>query len=627
MPRRRGVLSWLGLGLTAATAETNVPAAGQGLAVGSVLPVGTVDALMRLQPKQATAGGPVMCDLAGYHQPGDGGGGLFDWQPGATTAADGFLVFRPAATAPGAPGRWVRRLPYDGAVTFEMAGAVGDGTTDDWPAADRVMRHLGAVGGGLIKLLPTRRYLLSQGLDLGSHGLAGIVIEGASAPLRNSESWIPDEFQGSRIVLPPGRTVQVGPGCIVRRLLIWRQGLPDKPTSLADIRRRVNQWFQEDGVHAPLSTGITVLYPNVTIEHVMVVGFHTGIRLQGGNSRVERCYVDCAGYGIECTKITGTCQISEVVMFGMWSTAVAATVKDALGDHGYRPGTAIYAHDRCDGLQINSCQAEHWVNGLILRNVWLVSVFQFNAETPENDGQPTYGIWTQEEVRHVNIIDPRLVTMSTTIRFSHATPTSDVTLIGGSLEMNGASGHCIELDAGTSGQIFGTMVSNPNDVIVAAAPGIRPWKIVGLKIWASAHLPWLSIAPASLPMLYLAGTRALDGHNERFRQSHINERTVISTAAGIPTADGSPDAPMTVECISAARGPVKTLALHRNGVEVGSLQATAEGLTVAARQIGFFGAVPADKPVVTGAKGDNPALASLLAALARLGLLTDRTSA
>ena len=42
--------------------------------------------------------------------------------------------------------------------------------------------------------------------------------------------------------------------------------------------------------------------------------------------------------------------------------------------------------------------------------------------------------------------------------------------------------------------------------------------------------------------------------------------------------------------------------------------------------IGFFGANPAAKPTITGAKDGNAALASLITALAQLGLVTDSTS-
>lgn len=42
-----------------------------------------------------------------------------------------------------------------------------------------------------------------------------------------------------------------------------------------------------------------------------------------------------------------------------------------------------------------------------------------------------------------------------------------------------------------------------------------------------------------------------------------------------------------------------------------------------ASSLGFFGASPSARPSVSGSRGGNPALASLLAALAGLGLVTD----
>jgi hypothetical protein len=43
--------------------------------------------------------------------------------------------------------------------------------------------------------------------------------------------------------------------------------------------------------------------------------------------------------------------------------------------------------------------------------------------------------------------------------------------------------------------------------------------------------------------------------------------------------------------------------------------------------MGFFNTAPVAKPTVTGSRGGNAALASLLTALANLGLITNNTSA
>ena len=50
------------------------------------------------------------------------------------------------------------------------------------------------------------------------------------------------------------------------------------------------------------------------------------------------------------------------------------------------------------------------------------------------------------------------------------------------------------------------------------------------------------------------------------------------------------------------------------------------GLGSAVSQIGFYNATPVSKPEVTGSKGANAALTSLMTALADLGLVTDSTS-
>ena len=57
-------------------------------------------------------------------------------------------------------------------------------------------------------------------------------------------------------------------------------------------------------------------------------------------------------------------------------------------------------------------------------------------------------------------------------------------------------------------------------------------------------------------------------------------------------------------------------------------QAGANGLIIGAsgRRIGFLGTAPVVKQTVTGSKGANAALTSLLTALANLGLITDSSS-
>jgi hypothetical protein len=58
--------------------------------------------------------------LLGYYGPGDGGGGMFSWDPGSSAVDDGVLVMRPEWSAAG-PGRWRRH--FDRAVSVRWFGA------------------------------------------------------------------------------------------------------------------------------------------------------------------------------------------------------------------------------------------------------------------------------------------------------------------------------------------------------------------------------------------------------------------------------------------------------------------------------------------------------------------------
>lgn len=62
-----------------------------------------------------------------------------------------------------------------------------------------------------------------------------------------------------------------------------------------------------------------------------------------------------------------------------------------------------------------------------------------------------------------------------------------------------------------------------------------------------------------------------------------------------------------------------------NFVAVAELTST--GLAHLGSTLGFYAATPVTKPTVSGSRGGNAALASLLTALATLGLITDGTSA
>ena len=106
------------------------------------------------------AGGPVWAEVAGYLRAADGGGGAFAWLPDSAMPADDVFVF---ASRSRSDGRWFRVA--DGAhIVPEMAGAVGDGTTDDSATFERLVELSGKRGAFTITLSPGRHYYFANTL-------------------------------------------------------------------------------------------------------------------------------------------------------------------------------------------------------------------------------------------------------------------------------------------------------------------------------------------------------------------------------------------------------------------------------------------------------------------------------
>ena len=103
--------------------------------------------------------------VAGRVTANDGGGGIFYYVPGSTTATNLGTVFKPAGTT----GRWLR--DYSGAVDVKWFGAVGDGVTDDTTAIQAALNLI--PNSGAVRL-SRGVYVISSsltfpGLTSGSH--------------------------------------------------------------------------------------------------------------------------------------------------------------------------------------------------------------------------------------------------------------------------------------------------------------------------------------------------------------------------------------------------------------------------------------------------------------------------
>ncbi|CAH2603207.1 exported protein of unknown function [Rhodovastum atsumiense] len=101
----------------------------------------------------------------------------------------------------------------------------------------------------------------------------------------------------------------------------------------------------------------------------------------------------------------------------------------------------------------------------------------------------------------------------------------------------------------------------------------------------------------------------------------VNGATLTPGPAGAPvglTADGA-DTDIDILLVPKGAGAVRVPARLEAGGDV--------CLGAAARSLGFYGAAGGRRPTVSGTRGGNAALTSLVAALAGLGLITDATTA
>jgi len=180
--------------------------------------------------------------VAGYARPGDGGGGLFLWQPQSTESTDGVFVLVPDNG--GQTGRWIRQGQAD-RVAPEIAGASGNGTSDDQPAFSRLIAASRKRGAFTIALTPGRHYYAATTLDL-SVGAPGLAMAGPASPrvaLHSGAGSVPD----TRLELnaAEGASVKLGAGQVLQDVLVWRHGLAYAPTSLADVRSEVQNCLKK----------------------------------------------------------------------------------------------------------------------------------------------------------------------------------------------------------------------------------------------------------------------------------------------------------------------------------------------------------------------------------------------
>src|SRR5258708_11958266 len=217
-PSRRSLAGGIATSFIASAAVQAAPVPAQsGMAAMPVMAIPSLRGSGGLEAIDVSAlpGGASVAILAeGYWQLGDGGGGRFYWDAEAADPIDDLLVFapRPGRTR----GRW-RRLADPFHLTFEMAGARGDGVADDFEPCQKVLRIAGErFRQCRVLLQPGKPYLLDHhavattgfGLRLTSPNAGALVvpnhcvIQGPGGALGVTAQTLPGIGIAPRLVLP-----------------------------------------------------------------------------------------------------------------------------------------------------------------------------------------------------------------------------------------------------------------------------------------------------------------------------------------------------------------------------------------------------------------------------------------
>ena len=500
----------------------------------------------------------------GYWAPGDGGGGILQWTPASTAEPDGFLVFAPSRRRAGpATGRWLR-IVEPARLTFEMAGAKGDGKTNDFPACQHLLvRAKQRFHGCRVQLQPGRSYLIDynnggvQSFNVRlRHPKAGAlvipshcVVEGPGGALGITARGVPELQIASRIVLHPQMTVFLSYFAELADLQIVRKTMgepvdnfePSGPADLEQMQAQIDLWFSESGENTAVNGGVRSVAitnggPDTKVRRVLALGFNTAYVSDGfGRPVVSELYFDTAATGVEITRSADDALVEGCYSNAFWSSNIAPQ-RNEKGDHAARPGIGFHFHDKTDGLRCVDCSAIGWAVGFRLANVWSVTVVNPNAEPARQPtGSVTHGILTEDSVSHTTIINPLVDGYTFKIDFQHrpfskTTPTgpngrpglgqyatASVTLIGGSVQSNprldAPGSRAIRLGPYSSG-----MVTDVNLAGALLAPAILAqahvgiWKFIGLNPSGGMYQPMFEFeTPADSRNILRFGCDPIDG--------------------------------------------------------------------------------------------------------------------
>lgn len=569
-------------------------------------------------------------------------------------------------------------------------GAVCDGVTDDAAALQAGLNALGAAGGGALRVtgrmlvgssvtLPSGVALIGEGR---AHGMDAKYVPGAG------NGGTAFGAMGAQIVLAASATLNMGVSTKLEGLLITRQGLvtplpaaqvPGAITAFAgtaitlsnssDVQLRrlmilgfgqavassgLNERFLAEELKIDCTNGIQIvgstdisylrqvhcwtftyagiggvspvgyyragtafqIGPNsdfTNLTECFSYGYETGFNIDGASTvHLTNCSADGASYTTTCTGflfqrdsvsgyLSGWCQMigcrasgqAYGVVCSLYDAVHGYLVLDGLSSWGI---TAAHVHVVSGDVVLQN--GFHWnttnagVPGIVVEGtagaVQIRGGYFYQFSTPWSFAGSTQALATIE--------DPVFVDCTAAVQNQVASPTS----FRGPLTVSLPSGAVSGVLDGPSGALRG---------FKATTNGKQRWLLTIAN--GEADPGDGSNAGSNFALYRYAddGTTYLGNTLEIYRGSGTVQWTTPYFQINTPNVSSGP-----------------AFAVDTNGNIAMAGGATIGTVLKVGGDVGFFGAAPTGRPVVSGAKEGNAALASLIAALARLGLVTDSTT-
>lgn len=670
----------------------------------------------------------TVVEVLGYNAKGDGGGGMFWYDPTSTDTPDGGTIFEPYAPI---GGRWFRQSTSN-PTNVRWFGATGDGTTDDTSAFVAAVAYFAGRGGALY--CPAGNYsidtiTLTAGVNLYGDGVDNTVLtqRNVTGPsygtlyadtLDNTDGVYIEGLRIADLTLN-GRVGTIGFSQF-RHLVSWngvKNGVIERVKFLG---------FCGDGLYlgSGLSGGVTVRHNyDITVRDCVFDGVNKNNRnaisiIDGVKVTVENClFTRCTKAGmpgaidIEPDPMPTT-RLQDITVFNNKFVDVGVAGASAVGvglilptyaqtdltlpvkniqivgnrfsgiDRGvqmvmkwnaasssadilvaqnvFQPNVELGAYamsfSNLKGITALQNSTTFCSNPIAFQNTCVDVVYQgnFHFQAEIAIESLTNGVFSDNIFKHQSGPYPSVFTFRATNDSAPPTPavSTNTAIINNTVIQNGASpwtyityavGHTFSTytnlflnnryDASMQSQMLPYCVSWMNDINILRSGGKlifngggvnRPAELVeshqdgnntGMQLWGGVGGVLQKLIDArgeyAERIIELFGKVRVTNGGLNYPAYFVDEHqdgnnTGIATYVGV----GGSYAKIT-EAYGLYGDPkfnINARLLHTG------------------THLGFYNASEVTKPIVTGSKGGNAALTSLIAALASLGLITDSTS-